>query len=91
MNISFEFLSLLYFMLLNIFTGNIACFIYDIYETLCREHSLQKSCDMFPCCLVLRRCDNLQVIGFSQLVSVLGDQHSCIIESGECYGLFCNI
>ncbi|KAK7104192.1 N-alpha-acetyltransferase 80-like [Littorina saxatilis] len=46
-----------------------------------REHSLNKSCDGLPCCLVYRQVDSKEVIGFSQVVAVQGKDKACLFES----------
>ncbi|KAL8590331.1 hypothetical protein ACOMHN_006447 [Nucella lapillus] len=46
-----------------------------------REHSLNKSCDGFPVCLVFRRVEGQEAVGFSQIVAVQGKDHACLVES----------
>ena len=48
-----------------------------------REHGLNKSCDDLPCCLVYRRADSKDVVGFSQVVAVQGKDKACLLESGN--------
>lgn len=50
-------------------------------STAAREHSLNKSCDELPCCLVFRRTSNKEVVGYSQIVAVQGKQNACLFES----------
>jgi hypothetical protein len=47
----------------------------------CRNHSLEKSSDSFPCCLVLV-LDDTEVLGHSRLSSVVGKPDACFVESG---------
>ncbi|XP_076464277.1 N-alpha-acetyltransferase 80-like isoform X2 [Babylonia areolata] len=46
-----------------------------------REHSLNKSCDSLPVCLVMRRGNSQEVVGFSQIVAVQGKDLACLFES----------